>query len=106
MLRAFLSERWLRSKSLLNRKQVDRDLEDELAHHLDMRAQHNRAAGMQADEARYAARRTLGNVTRLKEISRELRTFTSLETLWQDVRYGARTLRTNPVPTPVASLTL
>jgi hypothetical protein len=60
MLRAFFNERWLRIKSLLNRKQLGRDLEDELAHHLDMRAQHNRAAGMQADEARYAARRTLG----------------------------------------------
>ena len=47
MLRAFFNERWLRIKSLLNRKQLGRDLEDELAHHLDMRAQHNRAAGMQ-----------------------------------------------------------
>src|SRR5258708_25575711 len=106
MLRAFLNERWLRIKSLLNRKQLDRDLEDELAHHLDMRAQHNRAAGMQADEARYAARRTLGNLTLVRETSREIWTFASLEALWQDVRFGARLLARSSGFTVAAVLTL
>ncbi len=58
MLRAFFNERWLRIKSLLNRKQLGRDLEDELAHHLDMRAQHNRAAGMQAAVCKQTKRAT------------------------------------------------
>src|SRR5260370_3074933 len=106
MLRAFFNERWLRIKSLLNRKQLGRDLEDELAHHLDMRAQHNRAAGMQADEARYAARRTLGNLTLVRETSREIWTFASLEALWQDVRFGARLLARSSGFTVAAVLTL
>ena len=106
MGRTFMNELWLRGKSLLNRKQLDRDLDDELAFHLAKREEVNRAAGMGAQEASYAARRRLGNVTRLKETTRELRTFASLETLWQDVRYGARTLRKNPGPTAVAALTL
>src|SRR5258708_18798367 len=92
MLRTCFNERWLRIKSLLNRKQLGRDLEDELAHHLDMRAQHNRAAGMQADEARYAARRTLGNLTLVRETSLEIWTFASLEAVLQGVRLGARLL--------------
>src|SRR5258708_33048636 len=106
MGRAFMNELWLRGKSLLNRKQLDRDLDDELAFHLAKREEVNRAAGMGAQEASYAARRRLGNVTRLKETTRELRTFASLESVWQDVRYGARTLRKNPGPTAIAVLTL
>jgi putative ABC transport system permease protein len=102
MLRAFFNELRLRIESLLKRKQ----LEDELAYHLEMRARKNREAGMNDEEARYAATRNLGNVTRLKEISREMWTFAWLETFWQDVRYGTRTLRKNSGFTVVAVLTL
>jgi putative ABC transport system permease protein len=101
-----LSGLWLRIKLLWKRKQLDRDLQDELAFHLANRERENRAAGMDASEARYAARRKLGSITGVKEKSREMWTFAGVETVWQDVRYGARALRKNPGSTAVALLTL
>src|SRR5258708_36534033 len=99
MGRTFMNELWLRGKSLFNRKQLDRDLDDELSFHLAKREEANRAAGLGAQAACYAARRRRGNVSRLREMPGPSRTFASLETLWQDVRYGARTLRKNAEPT-------
>jgi len=102
----WLNKTWLRLKALLKRRQLDRDLEDEMAFHLAMREEKNREGGMHEEEARYASRRQFGNVTVAKERSREMWTFTWLEALWQDVRYGARTLRTSPAFSVVAILTL
>ena len=103
---AWLRPTWLRLKALIMRTQLDRDLEDELAHHLAMRAEKNRAAGMGLAEARYAARRQLGNVTSLIERSRSMWTFELLESVWQDLRYAARMLLKDFGFTGVAVLTL
>ena len=97
---------WLRLKALVRRRELDRDLDDELQFHLAMREQKLREQGVAVEEARYAARRQFGNVTRLKETSRELWGFRSIETFAQDLRYGVRQLRRNPGFTVVAVLTL
>jgi putative ABC transport system permease protein len=97
---------WLRIKVLFRRRQLDRDLDDELQFHLAMRKQKLIEQGMPAEEAHYAARREFGNATRAKEANREMWTFRLLETLWQDIRYAVRQLRRNLGFTLVAILTL
>ncbi len=82
------------------------DLAEEIRTHLAMEAAENVAAGMGLDEARERARRRFGNVTSAQERSRDMWTWTVLETLRMDVAYGLRQLRRNPGFAAVAILTL
>jgi predicted permease len=61
---------------------------------------------MSPADARDASRRTLGNVTAIREEVCRMNTIGFLETLWQDVRHGARLLRLNPSFVLVAILSL
>jgi putative ABC transport system permease protein len=89
------------------RNQFDRDLEDELRFHEEMKAHALADAdGMSGDEARAAARRRIGNPLRLREQSREPWTFATAETLAQDVRHAVRLLRRDPAFTFTALATL
>ena len=83
---------WLRLCGLIWRKRLDRDLEDELQFHLEMRQRENEAAGMTPVEALQAARRRFGNDSAIKETGRDLFGFGPWERVWQDVRQGFRVL--------------
>jgi len=97
---------WRRLLFYAWRDQFDRELEEEMRFHLEMKAQENAEAGMEPEEARYAARRQFGNQTLLQEVSREMWGLRYLETLAQDLRYGLRMMVKNPGFTAVAALTL
>ena len=89
------------------RDQFDRDLNDELRFHEEMKAQSLAVDDdMNGDEARAAARRRLGNPLRLREQAREPWTFATIETLTQDVRHALRLLRRDPAFTVTALATL
>lgn len=106
MFSEWLNNLRLRIKTLSKRSQLDRDLKDEVAFHLVMREEERRHAGVDPEEARRAARREFGNVTGIQERTRDMWTFASLESFWQDVRYALRVLRAKPAFTAVAVLTL
>src|ERR671917_2108347 len=84
-----------RLRGLLRKKSVEREMEEELSFHLRMRAEENVRRGMAPDEAERAALRSFGQVARIKEYCRDVKGGGLLETLLQDVKFGARTLMKN-----------
>jgi hypothetical protein len=90
----------------LQRRRKEHELREELQFHLAEEADERHAAGLSADEARWAARRDLGNVTLLQEEARSLWSWILLEQLTQDVRYGLRAMFKDRLFTALAALSL
>ena len=77
---------------LTQRRSKEEQLAAELQFHLEEETEERQAAGMSAREARGAARRELGNLGLVQEDTRATWSWTLLEQLVQDLRYGARTM--------------
>src|SRR5438132_4335360 len=88
------------------RRRMLEELDADIREHIERETQDNVERGMSPEEARYAAMRKFGNVTRVKEETREVWISVWLEQLWQDIRYGVRTLAKSPGLAAVAILTL
>jgi putative ABC transport system permease protein len=95
-----------RLRSLSDRDRLDSQLGQELTFHFEQLVQEKIAEGMALKEARLAAQRAVGNVPLLQDQCRDQRRVAWLQDLWQDVKYGIRTLRQNPGFTSVAVLSL
>lgn len=93
-------------RNLLRRRQVEQDLDDELRATFDLLVEEKRRAGLTEDAARLAASRELGSMDALKDHLRDARAGALFDTVVQDLRYGARLLRRNPLFTVTATLSL
>ncbi|MBM3727963.1 MAG: FtsX-like permease family protein [Acidobacteria bacterium] len=102
MLRVLIS----RLLGLGRHRRMDQEFDEEAAAHLEMLAQRFVARGMSPEEARGAARKQFGGVTRMKEDLREMRAVPALETLLRDARHTLRRLARSPVFTAATVLTL
>ncbi len=86
---------WLarRGRALVGRRTLERDMQEEMAQHLEQAAGRFAARGLPPSEARDAARREFGNVTLLQEDARDARGLRWLHDLEADLRFALRYFR-------------
>ena len=97
----FRKLRWL-----IQRNNKEAELHEELQFHLEQEMEQSRDEGLGAQEARWAARRELGNTTMVQERTRAMWGWTMVEQFGQDVRYAFRTMAAYRLFTVLAILSL
>ena len=93
-----MRELWRKLSHRFHRNEFEQELEEEMRHHLALSAEQRGDSG--------AASRQFGNMTLLKEESRSMWTWTLWEQFLQDLRYGLRSMASNPLFTGIAILSL
>jgi predicted permease len=100
-------KRWARRlRALVRKDAVERELDEELAFHLEMETQKNLRAGMAPAEARRRARLEFGGVEKFKEEVRDARGLAWLAGMSLDFRLGARMLTKHPGLTLVGTVAI
>jgi putative ABC transport system permease protein len=92
--------------ALLSWSRRERDMDREMAFHLESIEREYVRAGMSEADARLAARRRFGRTLQLKEEGHDIRAVRVLDDVGRDVRHVARGLRKSPVFAITVVLTL
>jgi len=95
--------KWMR---FFNRRQWDRERSHELQSYLQIETDENIARGLPPEEARYAARRKLGNPTLIRDEIYSMNSIGFFDTLAKDLRCALRMLKRNPAFGALAVLSL
>src|SRR5829696_1642731 len=106
MLSEWISEAHYRVRALFRRAAMERELDEELRHHIELETRKNAALGMAPDAAARRARLAFGGLERIKDDSRDARGVSVLESVAWDLRFAVRGLRANPGFTAAVVLTL
>jgi putative ABC transport system permease protein len=93
-------------RGLFRKEHAERELDDELQEYLEQSAAEKMHRGMTREQAARAARIEMGGMEVVKENVRAASWETTFETLWTDLRFGARLLRLNPIFAAAAILSL
>src|ERR1017187_6784073 len=101
-----LNEIWRRLRFWNRRTALERELAAELDEHLALLTRDYEHAGLSYADARVAAQRQLGNISHIREESRDSWGFRTLESLLQDLRHAVRALRRAPGFTAAVVITL
>jgi len=95
-----------RLQNALRPGRLDDELDEEVREHIEHRVSDLRQRGLPEDEARRQATLRFGNLTSVREQSRDIRLWAALETTLQDARYALRTMLRTPAFTLTAVLSL
>src|SRR5579875_3861060 len=93
-------------RRFFRRAKWDRERLEEIKSYVQVETDENVARGMNYQDAYAAACRKFGNSTLIREQIYQMNTVAFFDTLARDARYGLRLLRSNPMFTAVALLTL
>jgi hypothetical protein len=97
---------WQKIANTFGRRDLQKDIEDELAFHLQQKERANIERGMRADQARCAARQKFGNLTLANERTADSDVVQWLESVMRDVKLALRLLLKSPAFTVTAVITL